>query len=191
MKVCAARLKSPDPRINLSFKRRVWNRLCGFPHRLTQRCTVGNRGEGGGRGKKVTFPELILIRGFRQTKCFDLAALQATSHSRHASPKAPRWHFPKKWTARLAPRRDGRGQGERRATGKWMRGYRCVPADAFEPVHQRLVDGGWQKCTRTVSLKLAVRVSFSLTVRHSSVYSFSDDIFFNYEQWNTETVLAS
>lgn len=81
IKVCAARLKSPDPRINLSFKRRVWNRLCGFPHRLTQRCTVGNRGEGGEGGKKVTFPELILIRGFRQTKCFDLAALQATSHS--------------------------------------------------------------------------------------------------------------
>lgn len=55
IKVCAARLKSPDPRINLSFKRRVWNRLCGFPHRLTQRCTVGNRGEGGEGEKKWPF----------------------------------------------------------------------------------------------------------------------------------------
>lgn len=55
-----------------------------FPRRLTQRCAVGNRvkrGAGRAKKKKVTFPELILIRGFRQTKCIDLAALQATSHS--------------------------------------------------------------------------------------------------------------
>lgn len=149
IKVCAARLKSPYPRINLSVKRRVWNRLCGFPIDSHRDVPWGTEGRGG-RGKKVTFPELILIRGFRQTKCFDLAALQATSHS-DTPLRRHRWHFLKKWTARLAPRRDGRGQGERRATGKRMRGYRCVPADAFEPVCQRLVDGGWQKCTRTVS----------------------------------------
>lgn len=125
-----------------------------FPRRLTQRCTVGNRGEGGAgeRGKKVTFPEPILIRGFRQTKCFDLAALQATSHS-DTPLRRHRADISRRNERRVSLRvvTVARGQGERRETGKWMRGYRCVPADAFGAVRQRLVDGGWQKCTRTVS----------------------------------------
>lgn len=57
VKVCAAHLKSPYPRINLSVKGRVWNRLCGFPidsHRDVPWGTEG-RGRVGKGGKKWPF----------------------------------------------------------------------------------------------------------------------------------------
>lgn len=59
----------------------------------------------------MTFPELILIRGFRQTKCFDGAALEATSHSDTPLQRRRADISGGKWTLCLVACRDSRGGG--------------------------------------------------------------------------------